>query len=508
MSEILNVLFIITDQQRYDHLGSSGNPDIKTPNLDRLAAESIRFNNTYVANPICMPNRSSIFTGKYPSIHGVRCNGINLDPKIPTFTQSLIRSGYHTGSIGKIHLNFYGTPFKRKFDSAEQMIPFIYMSKEKRKPIPKPYYGLEEVELTIGHGDAVSGHYLDWIEERAPKYLDIIKHRAPRLFDKVLDESEISEEIYPTQYITERTIAFLKRFSEGQYGNNPFFLHCSFPDPHAPVCPPKKYREMYDPEEIQLPPSFNNFDLLYDHSALGKYANVLTRTHMRKTNEEEARKFIAYTYGAISMIDHGVGKILAALNSFGLDKNTIVIFTSDHGDFMADHGMILKGLAHFQGVLKVPFIWKVPGVTIPGSITNSLASSIDIPTTILSLLDIKDKYRPRVMQGHDLTPILKNPETKIRDHCIIEEDQDYEDAKDLSNLPSIKVRTMITENYRITVYNKERAGDLYDLKTDSNELHNLWDDENFRDVKFSLLNKMLYELIKLQDRTPRRQARA
>ena len=508
MSEKLNVLFIITDQQRYDHLGFSGNPDIKTPNLDRLAAEGIRFSNAYVANPICMPNRSSIFTGKYPSIHGVRCNGINLDPKIPTFTQSLIQSGYHTCSIGKIHLNFYGTPFKRNFDSAEQMIPFIYTPKENRKPIPKPYYGLEEVELTIGHGDAVSGHYLDWIEERAPQYLDIIKHRAPKLFDKVLDESEIPEEIHPTQYITERTITFLKRFSVGQYGSKPFFLHCSFPDPHAPVCPPKKYREMYDPEKIQLPSSFNNFDLLYEHAALGTYANVLTRAHMRKTNEDEARKFIAYTYGAISMIDHGVGQILAALNSFGLDKNTIVIFTSDHGDFMADHGMILKGLAHFQGVLKIPYIWKVPGVTKSGTITNSLASSIDIPTTILNLLEIKDKYRPKVMQGYDLTPILRNPEIKVRDHCIIEEDQDYEDAKDLSNLPSMKVRTMITEGYRITVYNKEGAGDLYDIKKDPDEIHNLWDDENFKHLKSKLLNKMLHELIKLQDRTPRRQARA
>lgn len=508
MSEKSNVLFIITDQQRYDHLGSSGNPDIKTPNLDRLAAEGIRFSNAYVANPICMPNRSSIFTGKYPSIHGVRCNGINLDPKMPTFTQSLIQSGYHTFSIGKIHLNFYGTPFKRKYDSVEQMIPFIYTPKEKRKPIPKPYYGLNEVELTIGHGDAVSGHYLDWIEEKAPEYLDIIKYRAPRLFDKVLDESEIPEEIYPTQYITERTIDFLKRFSEGHYGNKPFFLHCSFPDPHAPVCPPNKYREMYDPKKIQLPSSFNNFDHLYEHATLGSYANVLKRAQMRKTNEDEARKFIAYTYGAISMIDHGVGQILAALNSFGLDKNTIVIFTSDHGDFMGDHGMILKGLAHFQGVLKVPYIWKVPGVTTPGTITNSLASSIDIPTTILSLLKIKDKYRPRVMQGHDLTQILRNPDIEVRDHCIIEEDQDYEDAKDLSNLPSMKVRTMITEGYRITVYNKEGTGDLYNLNRDPDELHNLWDDENFKDLKSKLLNKMLHELIKLQDRTPRRQARA
>jgi arylsulfatase A-like enzyme len=509
MSEKMNVLFIITDQQRADHLGCAGNPDLKTPNLDRLASEGIRFTNAYVANPICMPNRSTIFTGKYPSIHGVRCNGINLDPNIPTFTQTLLDNGYHTCSIGKIHLNFYGTPFSRIYNSAEQMIPFLFTPKNKRKPIPKPYYGLDEVELTIGHGDSVSGHYLDWIEERAPEYLDIIKHRAPRLFHEVLADSPIPEEIYHTTYITEKTISYLKRCSEGYYGNKPFFLHCSFPDPHHPVCPPGKYKDMYNPDDIEIPSTLNDIKPLYAHAALGPYVNLFRRVTMRETTEEEARKFIAYTYGTLSMIDHGVGQILAALNSFGLEKNTMVIFTSDHGDFMADHGILLKALAHFQGVIKIPFIWKIPEVTRPGTITDSLASSIDIPTTILNLLDVKTKDQPTVMQGYDLTPILSDPEKKVRDHCIIEEDQDYHDSKDSHSMPSMKVRTMITEKYRITVYHSnEDAGDLYNLENDPLEQYNLWDDINLKDLKNKLLNKLLHEVIKLQDRAPRRQARA
>ena len=144
-----------------------------------------------------------------------------------------------------------------------------------------------------------------------------------------------------------------------------------------------------------------------------------------------------------------------------------------------------------------------------GTITNSLASSIDIPTTILNLLDIKAKDHPPVMQGHDLSPILRDPSIQVRDHCIIEEDQDFEDAKDSLNLPSMKVRTMITGDYRITVYNtREDAGDLYNLKKDPYEQHNLWDDKNSRELKNKLLSKLLHELIKLQDRTPRRQARA
>ena len=266
---------------------------------------------------------------------------------------------------------------------------------------------------------------------------------------------------------------------------------------------------MYNPDELEIPSTLNEIKPLYNHGALGPYVNRFRRVTMRETTEGEARKFIAYTYGSISMIDHSVGQILAALKSFGLENNTMVIFTSDHGDFMADHGIILKGLAHFQGVIKVPFIWKVPGVTKPGSITNSLASSIDIPMTILSLLNVKAEKQPPVMQGYDLSPILGDPEKKVRDHCIIEEDQDYHDSKDSHNMPSLKVRTMITENYRITVYqNSEDAGDLYDLKNDPQEKHNLWYDKTTIDIKNKLLKKLLHELIKLQDRTPRRQARA
>ncbi|MFX0083605.1 MAG: sulfatase [Candidatus Hodarchaeota archaeon] len=523
MSEKMNVLFIITDQQRADHLGCAGNPDLKTPNLDKLASEGIRFTNTYVANPMCMPNRATIFTGKYPSVHGVRSNGINLNPNIPTITQTLLNNGYHTCSIGKIHLNYYGSSYSRKFKSVESMITSVFVDKEKKPPIPKPYYGLDEVEFTIGHGWAVGGHYLDWLEERNLEYYKSVKYNAPKLFDYIMYDTTIPEELYQTTYVTEKTISFLKRFSEGKYGNKPFFLHCSFPDPHHPVSPPGKYKEMYDPEEIKISPTFRNLDRVHDHEVLGVYfkrrssrrireeqlRKVQASTHesvSRGIPEEQLRKFQAYTYGTVSMIDHGIGQILAALNTFGLEENTMVIFTSDHGDFMGDHGIIMKGRAHYQGEVKVPFIWKVPGLTKPGTITNSLASSIDIPTTILNLLNIKHRDHPPGMQGYDLTPIFENPEIRVRDNCIIEEDEDT--LRDTTGFPPFRARTMITDSYRITVYQgREETGDLYDLKNDPYELNNLWHDKNSREIRDKLLNKLLHEIINVDDRTVR-QARA
>ncbi|MHA1525974.1 MAG: sulfatase family protein [Promethearchaeota archaeon] len=509
MSEKMNVLFIITDQQRADHLSCAGNPDLKTPNLDRFASESVRFTNAYCTNPMSMPNRSTIFTGKYPSIHGVRCNGINLNPEIPTFPESLLKSGYHTSSFGKIHLNWYGTPWSRKSFSYEMLIPFIYTPKEKQRPLPKPYYGLDEVKLTSGHGDAVGGQYLDWIEEKAPDYLELIKSRATKLYDHILIESPIPEEFYQTTYIAEETISFLERFSEGKYGDRPFFVHCSFPDPHHPVCPPGRYQDMYDPNKIEISSTLNEIDKLYQHEVLKNYVNIYPRNRLRETNEEEVRKFQAYTYGVLSLIDHSVGQILGALNSLGLEKNTMVIFTSDHADLMGDHGMLFKGPAHYQGLVKVPFIWKVPGLTKAGVISDSLVSSIDIPSTILNLLNIKEKFQPPGMQGIDITPILKDPSVKVRDHCIIEEDEDARKTTKQEQYKDIRVRTMITEDYRITIYQGYgNTGDLYDLKKDPNELANLWNDNNYKEIRDNLIYKMFQEILNLQDRFPKKQAQA
>jgi len=505
----MNVLFIITDAQRADHLGCAGNPDIKTPNVDLLASEGVRFTNMYCANPMCMPNRATIFTGKYPSIHGVRCNGINLNPKIPTFTQTLHEVGYHTCSMGKIHLNWYGTPWSRKNYSHEQLIVSIYTPKDKRRPIPVPYYGFEEYNLTLAHGDAVGGNYLDWIEEKAPDYLELIKSRATKLFDQILHDSPIPEDIYHTNYVTESTTSFLKRYSEGQYGDKPFFLHCSFADPHHPVCPPGKYRDMYDPNKIQISPTINDINKLYSHKVLRNYINIYPRVRLRETTEVELRKFQAYTYGVLSLIDHGVGQILAALNTLGLEKNTMVIFTSDHGDLMGDQGLLFKGPAHYQGLIKIPLIWKIPNLTKAGTISNSLASSIDLPTTILNLLGVKPKFQPPEMQGYDLTPILMDPSVKVRDHCIIEEDEDAHKATKQDQYKNIRVRTIVTEDYRITVYQGYAdEGDLFDLKNDPLEQRNLWHAKNYGEVKKKLLTKMFHEILNLQDRLPKKQAQA
>ena len=181
MSEKMNVLFIMTDQQRADHMSCSGNPILKTPNIDSIAKDGVRFANTYCTNPMCTPNRACLLTGLYPNMSGVRSNGIKLPLDVPTITQSLLDSGeYQTAAIGKIHLQ-YGMKRIKKDDRSAEHAGSFYNDELRQKMIdnfPQPYYGFNEVEVVIGHGDICTGHYTQWLEERAPQYLDYIKEKS------------------------------------------------------------------------------------------------------------------------------------------------------------------------------------------------------------------------------------------------------------------------------------------------------------------------------------------
>ena len=501
----MNVLFIITDQQRADHLGCAGNPILKTPNLDRLANESVRFTSVFCTNPMCMPNRATILTGLYPNMHGVRSNGINLPENVPTICDSLRNNGYHTISIGKVHLQYWARRYDKSSTSAEAIGPWLmdkYRGKMKEN-LAKPYYGFEEVDMVLGHGDLCAGHYFDWLEERGPQFIDPIKKKFQSFFSLPYYDTILPEELYPTTYMTEKTISFFERYAKGDYGEKPFFLHCSIPDPHHPVCPPGKYKDMYKPEEIILPKSFDDVKNLEKHEFLGQYIKnpVFRGALLRESTEEEIRKFIALTYGSIAMIDDGIGKILATLEKLGLADNTIVIYTSDHGDLMGDHGLLLKGPCPFKGILNVPLIWKVPGVTKSG-VSDSLVSSIDIPKTILNLLNIRKKRQPPDMQGVNITPVLKDPKQKVRSSCLIEED---EEIFTLSTSIVVRLRHLVTEDYKLTLYeNLKGFGDLYNRKNDPDELKNLW--YTHKDIRNDLVEQMFHENLKAQSRYPKRVA--
>jgi arylsulfatase A-like enzyme len=500
MSEKMNVLFIITDAQRADHLSCAGNPILKTPNLDRLATEGVRFTNHFCTNPICMPNRATLITGVYPNVHGIRSNGINLRNDIPTIIQTLNKKGWYTAAIGKMHHQFWLAPFKHKYRSVESLDEWAN-KKTTSENFPLPYYGYKHVEVISGNGSVCAGHYSEWLEEKAPEIAKQVNQRVQNydnLFSLYCDE--IPEDLYNTTWVRERALAFLERYVHGDYGNKPFYLHCSFPDPHYPLYPPKKYQEMYKPEDIELPANFNHVSTLYNHEFLGYHLKnpPFKKAFLRESAEEDVRKITALTYAAIGYVDHSIGQILAYLEKSGYSDNTIIIFMSDHGDLMGDHGLLFKGPCPFNGVLQLPLIWKVPGLTKAGSVSDSLVSSIDYPKTILRLLGIKQRHHPLNMQGYDISPILSDPSKKIRDCILIENDEE------IGTLEA-RLRHLITEDYKLTIYEDlHNFGDIYDRKNDSNELTNLWSNKKYKDLRFELVKKLLHENLKAQTKYPKR----
>ena len=507
----MNVIFFITDQQRADHLGCAGNPIVQTPNIDKLASEGVLFTNGYVANPTCMPNRSSIMTGQYPNTC-VRSFGVNLPSDAPTFSGTLRSEGYVTRAMGKMHLNFW---FRKVYDEAwsAEFIPG-WRNQETHKSMvenfPLPFYGFDEVDLLVGHGDVCTGHYEDWVAERAPGTLTELRALGGDILGQLYRKSPVPEAFYPTSYLTDRAVDFLDRYAGGEMGEEPFLLKVSYPDPHHPCTPPGRYADMYRPEDIELPASFADVDAVRTHPYLSSRLDLpgLRNMMFRTTDEEETRNFTALTYGMVSMVDDSVGEILSTLDRHGLTDETIIIFTSDHGDMMGDHGMLLKGWLPYQGVLKVPMIFKAPGVSKAGSVSDALVSSVDIAPTVLNLCGVDPERRSPDMQGVDITPLLEDPAQPLRDACLVEIDENDSGLAKLqpgSRPTAGRLKYLVTDRYKLVVYDQVPGyGDLFDLQEDPHELSNLW--ESRPDLRSELVERLLFEVIQQQSMYPKKQA--
>lgn len=517
MTKHPNFLFIITDQHRADHLGCYGNDIVKTPNIDGIAAGGTRWDKFYVANPICMPNRASIMTGRMCSAHGARHNGIPLSRDHTTFVELLKDAGYNTGLIGKSHLqSFTGLPATNQFEAKEGLhTPSAHLRDAHKRnrhtedydlevapkwdtPLAErtdgDFYGFSHVEVCADHADLASGDYLLWARSQRADF-DSLTGPDNALPEGGIDAPQawrtaVPEELYSTSWIAQRSQAFLAEQAEQ---DAPFFLQMSFPDPHHPFTPPGKYWDMYDPRDIPLPSAFGKADLppiKAMKEALENGTDPRDNQNPFAVTEDEARAIIALTYGMITMIDDAIGRVLNKLEELGLAENTVVIFTSDHGDYMGDHSLMLKLLLHYQGIIRVPFIWYDPTAPKQGKTDGSLGSSIDIAASILARAGIQSFNG---MQGRDLASDAPPPA------IIVEEDSQRRMTG--FERPQ-RVRTVVTDRYRMSLREGETWHELYDLENDPDEAVNLYDDPQFAQVKAQMSDVMLRRLIDLQDRAP------
>lgn len=506
-----NFIIIITDQNRWDLMGCAGHPVLQTPNIDRLASRGVRFSRCYTVHPLCMPTRATWFTGRTPRGHRVRCNGIPLDPSLPTIGEALIRAGYRTHGIGKIHLRPLGT-FKgadpQSLDPHRWPESVWMWANDRIQGLPTPYYGLQTVDYICHHGPNAHGDYRRWLLQQKPD--------AQRLWTEADDRtgegpetvwtSKLPEELHYCHWMADRAIEFLRGAASG---GQPFFLWVSCPDPHPPYTCAPRWARMYNPADVpmpirregeldDLPPHYRMF---FEHG--GKSAGRFAPTNVP---DEQVRRVRAMVYAMVSQIDHMVGRIIDEAAALGLLDNTIVVFMADHGNMLGDHWMFNMPPCHMDGTTRVPSIWSWPGKFIEGGVIDSVVSHIDFAPTILDLAGVpipegnvpdppEAEGQLEPWPGRSLAPILTGQAASVRDAVLIENDEDYLGER---------LRTLVTQEWYITVYPGRPYGELFDLVNDPGQLHNLWDDPGYQRVKSELQARLAEELALTDDRLPRR----
>ena len=479
-----NVLFIITDQQRADHVGFAGNDVVRTPHLDSLAARGMVFDNAWVANPVCMPNRSTIMTGRMPSAHGVVFNDRSLEPGANTHVRQFQNAGYRTALIGKSHLqhgmsrnavipsDLAGGPvdeyWPKGWDTLEDADRYLGGAPE----FPDSFYGFSHVELAIDHGARASGHHLLWALDRGGRMEDLytplsaespFRRRSDRWWQ--VYEPPYDPELHSSSFVADRTIDFI---TDAVSAGEPWLAWASFPDPHHPMSPPGEWFERHRPEDMELPASVDD-----PMERAPRYLQAIRNIHPRDQRHWVApcgvagdhdllREAIAATYGMIELIDDRVGRILAALDRLGQTDNTIIVFTADHGDMMGDHGLMLKGYMHYRGTLAVPMVIVDPRRE-PGR-TQSLAGSIDLGPTLMELADVTPFEG---MSGRSLAPVLDDASAAVREEVLIEDD--FPGALVTKARLPAKTRSLVTADMRLTRHSSGEE-QLFDTEADPDEV--------------------------------------
>lgn len=483
-----NILLITSDQQHFNTIGAF-NPEINTPNLDRLVQKGTTFQRAYCPNPTCTPTRASIITGAYPSQHGAWTLGTKLLENRLTFGEVFQENDVRTALIGKAH--FQQVKDSEEYPSIESY-PLL-SDLEYWKKFNDSYYGFEQVELARNHTNEhlVGQHYALWMEEKGcSNWRDYFLAPTGNMDPEEKYKWGIPEKYHSNTWIAERTNSLLEQYAENE---DSFFLWSSFFDPHPPYLVPEPWDTMYDPNELTIPKGKigeheNNpphFRMTQEKNPdFSSYLETGFPIHGYHTHnnvsEEDHKQLTATYYGMISMMDKYVGQILDKLDELCIAENTIVVFTSDHGHFFGQHGLQHKGGFHYEDLIKVPFIVRYPGHVPAGKVSNAMQSLVDLAPTFLNMTNIPI---PHQMTGVDQTQVWSGEAEHARDHVICE----------FRHEPTtIHQKTYVDERYKITVYFNQTYGELFDLQEDPGEYNNLWNNPDFESLKFELLLKYVW----------------
>lgn len=431
-----NVLFLIWDDLNCD-LGTYGHPLVKSPNIDRLAERGLRFNNAFCQFPLCGPSRASFMTGLYPDQTLVRRNTIYIRehlPDVQSMSQLFRRAGYFATRIGKIY-----------------------------------HYNVPKHIGTSGHDDPYSWDYTINPRGRDANEEDRIFSLVPGQFGGTMSwhAADGSDEEQTDGIAAREAVGLLEQYAKD---GRPFFLAVGLFRPHTPYVAPKKYFDWYPRDSIQVPTVPEGYDETLPEPALNSIRRK--REHVG-ISEEMARQAIQAYYASISFADAQTGLILDALDRTGLSRNTIVVFTSDHGYHMGEHGHYQKTTL-FENATRVPLILAGPGIHSKGQTSEALVEMVDFYPTLADLCDLE---APPYLAGHSLVPVIHDPAASVRDEAFSQ----------LNNGYSIR-----TDRYRYTEWGEEgsRGKELYDRQSDPEEWVNLASSRAHQGIVSQLSNRL------------------
>ncbi|MGD9498587.1 MAG: sulfatase [Armatimonadota bacterium] len=461
-----NVLLFVTDGHRKDTLGCYGNALADTPNIDAFAAGAVRFEQAFCTHSVCMPTRASIYTGRYPHVHGVWANGIPLPASEITLPQVLRAAGWATGAAGKIH------------HEPQQLC--------RGRTVPAiqgPYYGFGEVHISEN--------------KLGEEYLSFIDREFPQLSQQARSRTDMPPEAHELQWITDRAIDFMRRHSAA---GQPFFCHCSYHELSPPCHPPLGWAGHHDPANVPLP-ELRADDLarrppFYRECYEGYLSNG------RQPDEPTLRRYIASYYDQVRFIDHQFGRLMAALEELGRARDTVVVLLADHGLSLNDHFQWRHGPFLFDQVTNIPMIWRVPGGA-RGAVSEEMVEGVDVMPTILELCGVE---APPGVQGRSIAPILRGePGARGRESVLLQERQ----APDLQarglDPERITQWAVRTPDWKLIHYPGEAFGELYDLRNDPGEFVNLWGDAGHAAQRSEMERLLLDRIAEARDPLPVRE---
>ena len=442
-----NILWICTDEQRWDTIHALGNEHIQTPHVDRLVSEGVAFTHTFCQSPICTASRSSFLTGMYPSsVHGC-CNGNERWPgAAPLVTRLLADTGYDCGLAGKLHLAGAHGRIEPRGDDGYRV---FHWSHDPRDQWPE------------GHA------YADWVHERGHRLKDF--NKTPL---------DTPPHLTQTAWCADMAIEFM----EEDRGDTPWLMSVNPFDPHPPLDPPRQYLGRYQPDQLPGYP-VGAGDVAHQR----RFADVDFGTPDKPIELERRQQMQVAYFAMITLIDDNVGRMLESLDRGGQRQDTIVIFTSDHGDMVGEHELMHKGSRFYEPLVRVPLVISWPGQYRQGLRSEALVELTDLAPTLLAEAG---QPAPERMQGRSLAELLRgdvDPDT----HRDFVRSEFYHALSpvDRTHIKGTFATMYRDRRHKLCVYHGLEAGELYDLENDPGEFDNLWDDDNRQQLRFDLMKR-------------------